>query len=193
MKLENLLLDNEGVVHVSDFGHAGIFQVGWDLFSTAVGSLYHLSPEQINGECYSGEKTDTWAIGVALYRMVTGKPPFFSSDINQLLDDIKNVNYSVPDFLSKNVTDLLAKILKLDPKERIPLSAILEHPWFVGHKSANPAIIIHDLNVSRKELSVTHLINILRDLDIVVVNSSSSSPVGYYCKFFSIFLDWYQN
>ena len=40
-------MDNEGVVHVSDFGHAGIFQTGWDVFSTAVGSLLHLSPEQI--------------------------------------------------------------------------------------------------------------------------------------------------
>lgn len=50
LKLENLLLDNEGRLHVSDFGHAGIFQTGWDMFSTAVGSLLHLSPEQVSGQ-----------------------------------------------------------------------------------------------------------------------------------------------
>jgi serine/threonine protein kinase len=41
--------------------------VGWDIFSTGmVGSLYHLSPEQLEGRCYSGEKIDIWAIGILL-------------------------------------------------------------------------------------------------------------------------------
>lgn len=41
---------------------------GWDMFqTTGVGSLYHLSPEQVTGKAYSGEKMDTWAIGVALF------------------------------------------------------------------------------------------------------------------------------
>jgi len=67
LKLENMLLNNEGVLKVADFGHAGIFNEGWDLFSTAVGTLHHLAPEQVEGHVYSGEKVDLWALGIALY------------------------------------------------------------------------------------------------------------------------------
>jgi serine/threonine protein kinase len=67
LKLENLLLDDDGNLKITDFGHAGIFQEGWDMFSTsAVGSLAHLSPEQIRGNWYSGEKIDIWSIGIIL-------------------------------------------------------------------------------------------------------------------------------
>ena len=170
---------------MSDFGHAGIYQQGWDLFSTAVGSLYHLSPEQINGECYSGEKTDTWAMGVALYRMVVGKPPFCSSDINQLLEDIRAVNYEVPEGLSEEVKDLLATILKLNPDDRPDLNVVLNHPWLANHKKANPSIIIRPLTVKRKKFSVENLVSSIRDLDVVVVNATSSveAKKGRYCMY----------
>jgi len=73
---------------------------GWDIFSTAVGSLCHLAPEQLEGKCYSGEKVDIWAMGVALFRMIVGRPPFTGKSIQVLVKDIKDVNYSLPDFVS---------------------------------------------------------------------------------------------
>lgn len=67
LKLENLLCDNLGHLKITDFGHAGIFQKGWDIFQTGlVGTLWHLAPEQIAGQAYSGERVDVWAMGVAL-------------------------------------------------------------------------------------------------------------------------------
>lgn len=48
LKLDNVLLDNQGNVKVTDFGHAGIFQKGWDIFQTQlVGGLSHIAPEQV--------------------------------------------------------------------------------------------------------------------------------------------------
>jgi len=73
---------------------------GWDIFSTAVGRLCHFAPEQLEGKCYSGEKVDIWAMGVALFRMIVGRPPFTGKSIQVLVKDIKDVNYSLPDFVS---------------------------------------------------------------------------------------------
>ena len=174
LKLENLLLDNEGIVHVSDFGQAGIFPQGWDMFSTAVGSLYHLSPEQVNGECYSGEKTDAWAMGVALYRMLVGQPPFFSSDINQLLEDIRLARYEVPDTLSRPAQDIIRTILQLNPKDRPALAELLKHPWLANRIPQNPSIMVHALRTKRSEMDPPALATTLRTLDVVVVNATNS-------------------
>ena len=65
IKLENLLLTNRGNLKISDFGHAGIYRQGWDLFSTSlVGSLWHISPEQVSGTVYKGQKSifGRWAL-----------------------------------------------------------------------------------------------------------------------------------
>lgn len=111
-----LLLDNNGDLKVTDFGHAGIFSQGWDVFSTGqsittvpstilnfpgmVGSLWHISPEQLAGLPYSGEKIDLWAMGILLYRMLVGKPPFFLADPGEFIDAITNLNYELPFHLS---------------------------------------------------------------------------------------------
>lgn len=81
-RLENLLLNNYAVLKISDFGHARIFQKGWDFFnSQLVGSLYHLAPEQIKGNVYSGEKLDIWSLGIILFCFVTAQLPFCSADV----------------------------------------------------------------------------------------------------------------
>ena len=54
LRIENLMLDNKGDLKITDFGHAGIFQQGWDVFQTMlVGSVSHLAPEQVLGTVYS--------------------------------------------------------------------------------------------------------------------------------------------
>jgi serine/threonine protein kinase len=124
-KLENLLLDNEGNLKITDFGHAGIFPKGWDIFSTSlVGSLWHLAPEQLAGSAYSGEKysslallydttygssataltnscrVDVWATGVVLFRMLAGRPPFSSENPQEFVEQLRAARYAVPEHLS---------------------------------------------------------------------------------------------
>ncbi|PRP84078.1 SNF-related serine/threonine-protein kinase [Planoprotostelium fungivorum] len=133
LKLENLLLDNDGELKVADFGHAGIFSPGWDVFSTGmVGSLWHISPEQLAGLPYSGEKIDLWAMGILLYRLLVGKPPFFFADPNEFVDAINNLNYELPFHLSMEVKHLFQAILQPKPEERIGLDDMLNHPWCQG-------------------------------------------------------------
>jgi len=94
LRIENLMLDNKGDLKITDFGHAGIFQQGWDVFQTMlVGSLSHLAPEQVLGTVYSGEKIDMWSVGVILYIMITGTAPFRGDTVEELLENIKIAKY----------------------------------------------------------------------------------------------------
>lgn len=91
LRVENLMLDNKGNLKITDFGHAGMFEVGWDVFQTMlVGSVSHLAPEQVTGTVYSGEKIDVWSAGIILYIMVTGMAPFQAESPEELLDLIRD-------------------------------------------------------------------------------------------------------
>eukprot|EP00276_Gloeochaete_wittrockiana_P003571 CAMPEP_0184659198 /NCGR_PEP_ID=MMETSP0308-20130426/28714_1 /TAXON_ID=38269 /ORGANISM="Gloeochaete witrockiana, Strain SAG 46.84" /LENGTH=752 /DNA_ID=CAMNT_0027098847 /DNA_START=254 /DNA_END=2512 /DNA_ORIENTATION=+ len=133
LRLENLLLDNQGHLKITDFGHAGIFKQGWDIFSTSlVGSLYHLSPEQICGKCYSGEKMDIWSAGVLLYCLLHGQPPFFTENVVELLECIKAGRYEQVQTVSAEARDLIDRMLQVDPAKRISCPDIKRHPWMQG-------------------------------------------------------------
>jgi len=150
LRLENLLMDNDGNVKITDFGQARIFRKGWDLFSTQlVGSLYHLSPEQIRGEVYSGEKVDTWSSGIILYCFVTGRLPFNEADVTQMFEDIKSINYGYldSDRVSPEARDLIRKMLCSDPDDRVPLDQILLHPWMQGEKK-RAQLVIENFEIS---------------------------------------------
>lgn len=134
LRLENLLLDDGANLKVADFGQARIFKKGWDLFSTQlVGSLQHISPEQTQGHCYSGEKIDTWSAGIILYVMLTGLMPFAANNVHQLFDVIREAKYEpLGDEVSQEAKDLVHKLLRADPDDRISLGNALEHPWAQG-------------------------------------------------------------
>ncbi|GJQ10753.1 hypothetical protein GpartN1_g2544.t1 [Galdieria partita] len=131
LRLDNLMLDNDGNLKITDFGHAGVFKKGWDLFSTTlVGSLYHLSPEQIKGVCYSGEKIDVWSSGVVVYCLLVGQPPFRANDVSELLNDIVQGNYELPCDLSPEAQELIRSLLQVDPEKRPTCREVLTMKWF---------------------------------------------------------------
>eukprot|EP01105_Mastigella_eilhardi_P021404 TRINITY_DN517_c2_g1_i4.p1 TRINITY_DN517_c2_g1~~TRINITY_DN517_c2_g1_i4.p1 ORF type:complete len:1083 (-),score=286.85 TRINITY_DN517_c2_g1_i4:2433-5441(-) len=135
LKLENLCLDSEGKnVKVCDFGHAGIFMKGFDFFTSLTGSLCHIPPELIVGESYSGEKVDVWAMGVVLYRMLMGRPPFYNENAKLIVDLIQKIKYSA-EGLPHKVADLLHRIFVRDPQARPTVDEILRHPWLRRHRT----------------------------------------------------------
>eukprot|EP00186_Timspurckia_oligopyrenoides_P002496 CAMPEP_0182445564 /NCGR_PEP_ID=MMETSP1172-20130603/3647_1 /TAXON_ID=708627 /ORGANISM="Timspurckia oligopyrenoides, Strain CCMP3278" /LENGTH=993 /DNA_ID=CAMNT_0024641361 /DNA_START=267 /DNA_END=3248 /DNA_ORIENTATION=+ len=131
VRLENMLLSNNGVLKLTDFGHSGIYSPGWDIFQTSlVGSIYNLSPEQIAGSCYSGEKIDVWSAGIALYTLLVGRPPFMHEDNAQLLNVIMSGEYELPMFVSDEAFDLLQRMIRVNADERQSFEELLEHEWF---------------------------------------------------------------
>ena len=128
IKCENLLLDANYRLKLSDFGFARKSDRG-SLLDTFCGSFAYAAPEIIVGEDYIGTAADIWSMGVVLFAMVCGKLPFRDTDARTLLSQIsKGLSYGTTE-PSINCRDLLTKILVYSPKERLTTEDILSHPW----------------------------------------------------------------
>eukprot|EP01136_Pigoraptor_vietnamica_P010156 Opistho-1_new@47449 len=127
LKLENILLSADRNVLISDFGLGRTFTD--DLCGTFCGTPLYAAPELVSGIKYPGPPADVWAMGVVLYAMVVGNPPFQAEALKQLYEKIKAVNYTFPDYLSEGIKDLIRKILVKDIAQRYTVAQIREHPW----------------------------------------------------------------
>ena len=136
IKPENIMITNReknGCLQVKliDFGTAKIFEKGHQE-NKYVGSSYYMAPEIIKRKY--DEKCDLWSIGVILYILLTGRPPFDGNDDEEILENVKKGVYdkwSYPfPLLSPHAKDLITKLLQYDPKKRLSAEQALEHPWF---------------------------------------------------------------
>lgn len=133
LKPENILLDRDTMtVKLVDFGMAALQPTGKKL-TTPCGSPHYAAPEVIKTISYDGAKADVWSCGVILYVLLTGTPPFnYSGEdrhLKNLFRDIADAKYIMPDTLSREAQDLIKKILIADPKRRIGLDEIWNHPF----------------------------------------------------------------
>ena len=132
LKCENLLLDSQSRLKISDFGFARRHE-GKHL-ETYCGSYSYAAPEVIMGDPYNGEAADIWSMGVILYAMVVGRLPFKDSDVKSLLTQL-STNLRFPTRISEELKDLICKMLTFSPKERLTLSQIKNHPWMLKKAS----------------------------------------------------------
>ena len=114
---------------VSDFGLCGYIS-DEKMMKTFCGSPCYCSPECLCRIQYDGRLSDVWSLGVILYAMVTGEHPWTVSNTSVMLRQIMKGIYSVPPYVSKNCKNLIQSMLKVNPKERITIEKIQEHPWF---------------------------------------------------------------
>ncbi|KNE98688.1 PLK/PLK1 protein kinase [Puccinia striiformis f. sp. tritici PST-78] len=120
-------------VKVGDFGLAALVKFKGDRRKTICGTPNYIAPEilfdQTNGHSF---EVDIWSVGVILYALLIGKPPFQTKDVNQIYRNIKANAYSfpTPSLISPAATDLISLILNQKPSERPSLGAIVLHPWF---------------------------------------------------------------
>ena len=136
IKPENIMItsrEKNGCLQVKliDFGTAKIFEKGHQE-NKYVGSSYYMAPEIIKRKY--DEKCDLWSIGVILYILLTGRPPFDGNDDEEILENVKKGVYdkwSYPfPLLSSQAKDLIVKLLQYDPKKRLSAEQALEHQWF---------------------------------------------------------------
>ena len=89
MKLENLLLDAEGHIKITDFGLSKILNTPDTSTRTFCGTPEYLAPEVLDDDNY-GFGVDWWSLGVVLHEMIVGRLPFYSQDQSSLFDAICN-------------------------------------------------------------------------------------------------------
>lgn len=117
IKLENILVDDHGHVKLIDFG----FSIKCNdkvRLTSFCGTPPYMSPQLASRSPYSGQSSDVWALGIALYLMITGKFPFRSSNEKQLYRLIQQGKYKNENF-SPEIKQLLDSMLKVDEKTRI--------------------------------------------------------------------------
>ena len=136
LKLENVLMDELGNVHLTDFGIAKIIRDG-ETAKTFCGTPEYLAPEVLEGGGYD-KSADWWSLGVLTYEMMHGLPPFYNKSQSLMFKLIKEgqLKFSEKVKLSPEAQDFLVKILTKNPKQRLgaqgDVEEILGHPWFKG-------------------------------------------------------------
>jgi len=110
LKPENLLFDEDNNIKMIDFGLANYIKDGSSL-TTSCGSPNYAAPEVITGLSYGGPDVDIWSIGIILYAMVVGQLPFDDDQMSILFQKIKEGRYFLPNYISKDVKDLINRML----------------------------------------------------------------------------------
>ncbi|KAI2798343.1 hypothetical protein BLOT_015003 [Blomia tropicalis] len=136
IKPENILLDEKSNIKLIDFGLAANSGSAGSLecLSTCCGSPAYVAPELLEGRKYSGPAVDVWSTGVLLYTILTGNLPFNDNNTKALYRKIKAGDFTMPLFFNRNLKDLLRKMLATDPKMRITIPQIMEHPWIKPYR-----------------------------------------------------------
>jgi len=161
LKPENVLLDQEGYIRITDFGLSKPGISGNKGANSVCGTPEYLAPE-ILFRWGHGKAVDWWTTGAILYEMVTGLPPFYSQNREELFERIKYHGMKYPNYLSKALIDLLEGFFKKEPNKRLGggefgADEIKCHPWFEG--------IDWDAHM-RKEIQAPFIPNVQSDTDV---------------------------
>merc|ERR1719326_1412887 len=140
LKLGNLFLDQNMGIKVADFGLAAQLEHDGEKKRTICGTPNYIAPEILEGKHGHSYEVDVWSLGVILYTMLVGRPPFETSDVKTTYRRIRYNQYSFPDTvrLSDPAKDLIAAILRTDPRSRPSLDEILASPWFQSSRLPPP-------------------------------------------------------
>ncbi|KAL9650533.1 hypothetical protein ABK040_004752 [Willaertia magna] len=133
LKPENLLLDSRDNLKITDFGLSSIVankHGKQQLLTTTCGTPNYVSPEVIKEKGYDGFISDIWSMGVILFVMLSGKLPFDDKNIHNLFKKIESGKVEYPLQFSKDVKDLISKMLQVNPKKRITIPQIKNSKWF---------------------------------------------------------------
>jgi serine/threonine protein kinase len=144
LKLENVLVDSDGHCKIADFGLSKLGLFRHCKAKSHCGTQFCMAPEIVKCLPY-GQGVDWWALGVMLFEMLTGEPPFYYDkeedsrdlDTQEKLDQkIVNDEVDIPEDMSPAAASIMVNLLMKNPKERLGANgsdnAVRQHPFFEG-------------------------------------------------------------
>ncbi|KAI7871220.1 kinase-like domain-containing protein [Spinellus fusiger] len=133
IKPENLLLGTKGELKIGDFGWSVRTELAESRRSTLCGTLDYLPPEMVEGRSHN-ENVDIWSLGILLYEMICGSPPFEDESSHEMTyQRIIKVDLKIPSFVSRDAADLIRQLLQYNSSNRLPLSQISLHPFITKY------------------------------------------------------------
>uniref|UniRef100_A0A8C9KTQ9 Serine/threonine-protein kinase PLK3 n=1 Tax=Serinus canaria TaxID=9135 RepID=A0A8C9KTQ9_SERCA len=132
LKLGNFFINENMELKVGDFGLAACQDVSDQKKKTICGTPNYLAPEVLLRQGH-GPESDVWSLGCVMYTLLCGNPPFETSDLKETYRCIKQVEYTLPVFLSLPAKHLITGILRRNPQDRFTLDEILDHEFFKGY------------------------------------------------------------
>ena len=154
IKPENVLLNEGLTAKLTDFGWSNYISEEKER-RTVCGTPIYLAPEIIK-ELGHDERVDIWCIGVLLFELITGSVPFTGSDIDTLKANILHLKISWPKDINQDAKNLISKILKIEPSQRISLEEILNQPFITKYfPDASNGLILPDPNVQYNSFVVS--------------------------------------
>ena len=131
LKPENIVIAEKGgsQLKVIDFGNAAF--INNNKLTSKFGTVYYIAPEVLLGSY--DEKCDVWSLGVILYILLSGRPPFNGNSDREILTNVRQGQVKFPPERWKNTSeqaiDLITQMLNKDPEKRISSKAAMAHPW----------------------------------------------------------------
>lgn len=133
LKLGNLLLTDKMVVKIADFGLAAQLEFDGERKRTICGTPNYIAPEILDGGSHGHSfEVDTWSLGVILYTLLVGKPPFETNDVKATYRKIRNISYTFPAdvHISPEAKNLIQRTLQSCPESRPTVNDLIADPYF---------------------------------------------------------------
>ncbi|KAL6265080.1 ribosomal protein S6 kinase beta-2-like [Pogonomyrmex barbatus] len=118
LKPENVLLDAEGHIKLTDFGLCKEHIQEGAVTHTFCGTIEYMAPEILTRSGH-GKAVDWWSLGSLMYDMLTGAPPFTSDSRKRTIDKILRGKLILPSYLTADAKDLVRKLLKRQVAQRL--------------------------------------------------------------------------
>lgn len=128
MKPQNILLSNGGFVKLCDFGFARSMSVDTFMVTSIKGTPLYMSPELVQEQPYD-HNADLWALGCILFELFAGEPPFYTTNLFQLVNLITKNPVKWPTGMSSDFQDFLCGLLDKNPSTRLTWPNLLDHPF----------------------------------------------------------------
>jgi len=134
LKPDNVVLDEDGHALLTDFGLSKEGVYDFKETKSFCGSYAYLAPEMVQKTGH-GKSVDWYLLGVFLYEMLVGIPPYYDNDRDVLFYNIINEDLEIPSYISKEARDLIVRLMDRNPVTRLGTNGsaeIKKHKWFKG-------------------------------------------------------------